>query len=245
MLVDVDVARGLGFADSTGGIEVTVLAESGREVTGHIALPDSGQTLAFEVREPAPEARPLCRSGTGSYWFRYLPGERTFYLQYNRCSEEAGRSIADFTREAMAAMDSLAIDRFVLDVRYNTGGSSGLLGGLMKEVAARHAAGRIGSCFVITGRATFSSAALDALDFRQATGALVAGEPMGNKPNRFGQLNSFLLPNSGLKVWYSTKKFNRVPGDPPLLQPDLAAEQTWDDYLAGRDPVLERILTAK
>lgn len=115
----------------------------------------------------------------------------------------------------------------------------------MKEVAARHAAGRIGRCFVITGRATFSSGALDALDFRRATAALVAGEPMGNKPNRFGQLNSFALPNSGLNVWYSTKKFILVPGDPPILEPDLPAEATWDDYLAGRDPVLERILAGK
>jgi hypothetical protein len=245
MLANADLARSLGFADSTGAVEITVMAESGDEFTGRLAVPDSGQAVAFEILEPAPEARPLCRSENGNYWFRYLPDERTFYLQYNRCREDGARSIADFTRDAMAALDSIAVDRFVLDVRFNSGGGSGLLGGLMKDVATRQAAGRIASCFVITGRATFSAAALDALDFRQATGALVAGEPMGNKPNRCGQLNSFVLPNSGLKVWYSTKKFNRVPGDPPILQPDLPAERTWDDYVAGRDPVLERILAAE
>lgn len=245
LLVNGDMARCLGLADSTGTVEMTVIAESGREVTCRVSLPDSGQAVAFEVREPAPDARPLCRTTAANYWFKYLPAERTLYLQYNRCREDAGRPITAFTREVTAALDSLAIDRFVLDVRYNSGGESGLLGGLMKEVAERHAAGRVGRCFAITGRATFSSAALDVLDFRQATGALVAGEPMGNKPNRFGQLNSFTLPNSGLKVWYSTRKFVRVPGDPPILAPDLPAEATWDDYLAGRDPVLERILAEK
>lgn len=245
LLVSGDMTRCLGLADSTGAVEMTVVAESGREVTCRVSLPDSGQAVDFEVREPAREARPLCQSMSAGYWFKYLPAERTFYLQYNRCREDARRPIAAFTREVTAALDSLAIDRFVLDVRYNAGGESGLLAGLVKEVAARRAAGRIGRCFVITGRATFSSGVLDALDFRRATGALVAGEPMGGKPNHFGQLNSFTLPNSGLKVWYSTRKFVRVPGDPPILAPDLPVESTWDDYLAGRDPVLERILAEK
>lgn len=125
-----------------------------------------------------------------------------------------------------AVLDAHPVDRFVLDLRYNPGGSSGLLSGLMREVAKRRSTGKIRRCYVITGRATFSAAALDTLDFRRATGALVVGESMGNKPNRFGELNYFVLPNSGLRVKYATKHFVRVDGDPPILQPDIPVELT-------------------
>jgi hypothetical protein len=66
---------------------------------------------------------------------------------------------------------------------------------------------------------------------------------MGNKPNRFGQLNVFTLPYSGLNVQYATKHFVRMEGDPPILAPDILIERNWDDYMAGRDPVMDRILS--
>jgi len=144
-----------------------------------------------------------------------------------------------------AGLDANPVDRFVLDLRHNSGGSSTLLNDLIQAVAERARAGDIGRCFVITGRSTFSAAALNALDFKVATDALVVGEPMGNKPNRFGQLNVFSLPYSGLQVQYATKHFVRVEGDPPILAPDIFVEGSWEDYVVGRDPVMARVLSSQ
>jgi hypothetical protein len=242
MLRLTDVIYGLGLSESEGEVKVEVITESGEEKTCTIELPPPGRQVEYEVREAPVENRPLYLSERAYYWYRYLDDSRTFYVQYNACHESPQRPMSKFTMEVENALDVQAIDRFVLDLRRNMGGSSTLLNGLIRAVAERKSSGHIKRCYVITGCETFSAAALNALDFRQATGALVAGEPMGNKPNRFGQLNVFTLPNSGLHVQYATKHFVRLPGDPPILAPDIPVEITWDDYLEGRDPVMERIL---
>jgi hypothetical protein len=84
---------------------------------------------------------------------------------------------------------------------------------------------------------------LNAINFRQlGTNPILMGEPTGGKPNSYGEIKSFPLPNSGLNVWYSTKFFQMAPGDPPSLSPDILIELTGMDYFAGRDPVLEAVL---
>jgi hypothetical protein len=245
MLGLVDVLYGLGISKSEGKVLVTVIAESGDEKSCLVALTKAGQKMEFEMRQAAAEHRPLYLSNMSNYWYQYLKDTRTFYVQYNACREDPLRPMSEFTLEVANALDACAVERFVLDLRKNLGGSSTLLNGLIRAVAERKSSGHIKRCYVITGRSTFSAAALNALDFRQATGALVAGEPMGNKPNRFGQLNVFTLPNSGLHVQYATKHFVRVPGDPSILAPDFPVELSWEDYLAGRDPVMERILVSE
>ena len=242
MLRLVDVVEGLGFTTEARSVTVTVLAEDGSEQRCRVALAGADLHPEFEVREPAADALPLYLSNQANYWSHYLEDARTFYVQFNRCREDPQRPMAGFTADVAAALDSLTVDRFVLDLRHNSGGGSTLLNGLIAAVAERKNAGAIDRCFVITGRATFSAAALNTLDFRRATGALVVGEPMGNKPNRFGQLSAFTLPSSGLQVHYATKHFVRLEGDPPELVPDLPVTLTWQDYLAGRDPALEVIL---
>jgi hypothetical protein len=43
-------------------------------------------------------------------------------------------------------------------------------------------------------------------------------------------------------VQYSTQYFEQVPGDPPSVEPDVAAPLSWADWSAGRDPVLAAVL---
>ncbi len=237
-----EILHGLGLSDSLGRVEIAVAASDGEQRACTLVVPTPGEAPELEISGPVGDDRPLYLSGTGNYWYRHLEPERTFYLRYERCREDAGRPMAGFTSEVAAYLDAHPVDRFVLDLRGNGGGSSGLLDGLIRAIAERKEAGEIGRCYVITDRATFSAACLNTLDFRRATGAAVVGEPMGNKPNRFGQANFLTLPNSGLHVQYATKRFVRMEGDPPELTPDIPVETTWEDYLAGRDPALERIL---
>ena len=237
-----DVYYGLGFTNSIGQVEISVIGEDGEETSCVVKSPRSDEKLQYETRDPADDKRPLHLSNNAHYWYNYIEEERTFYLQYNRCREDSQNPMKEFTEEVATFLDEHEINKFVLDLRHNSGGGSGLLNPLIGVVAERHTAGKINQCFVITGCATFSAAALNTLDFRGATGALVVGEPMGNKPNRFGQLNYFVLPNTGMRVQYATKHFIRMDGDPPVLEPDIPVRASWEDYMAGRDPVLEQVL---
>jgi hypothetical protein len=104
------------------------------------------------------------------------------------------------------------------------------------------AGGFAGPLCRVPGRDTFSAAILNACAFRQATAALVAGEPTGDKPNHLGEVRALLLPNTGLTVCYSTSRFQPLAGDPPTLPLDLPVSLSSEDYFSGHDPVLETIL---
>jgi len=96
-----------------------------------------------------------------------------------------------------------------------------------------------GDVIVLISRYTFSSAMTNAHQLKERLGAVLIGEPTGGKPNHFGQLDSFILPNSGLTVYHSTKWFQKVEGDPDAVHPDVLIEVGSEDFFAGNDPVLE------
>jgi len=119
------------------------------------------------------------------------------------------------------------------------------------------------------GRGTYSSAMLNVVELDHRTNANFVGEPPASVPDHYGQVASFLLPNSHVRIDYSTKHFPmtqlaageslsvgdwlgvlgyasaRFPfgdgGSVPFV-PDMLIEPASDDYLAGRDPALEAIL---
>jgi hypothetical protein len=97
--------------------------------------------------------------------------------------------------------------------------------------------------YTIIGRATFSSALMNAFDLKSRTRAILAGEPTGGKPNHFGQVSSFILPTSRVQVFHSTRFFRLTESDPQSLEPDIFVEITSQDFLEGRDPVLEAVWT--
>lgn len=177
-----------------------------------------------------------------AYWFQYLEDSRTLYVQYNQCREIEGQSFKDFSKQVLSFVDAHTVDRFVLDLRHNGGGNSTIAEPLIAGIKQRPGINRKGHLFVIVGRSTFSSAILNALQLKNETEAIFVGEPTAGKPNHYGEVKSLTLPNSGLKVSYSTKYFQYAKEDTPSFEPDHLVELEAADVLAGRDPALEIIL---
>lgn len=176
-----------------------------------------------------------------NYWFEYLPDSRTLYIQYNVCQDAPGLPFSQFTQTVKDYAAAHQIDRAVIDLRNNTGGSSGVFSPMLNWVQTDAYFSQRGRTFVITGRRTFSSGMINAWQLMYLTNAISVGEPTGGKPNSFGEVRSFRLPNSGLTVFYSTKFFTLLPDDPPYLSPQVPVEITSADYLAGRDPALDAL----
>ncbi len=197
-------------------------------------------TAPFLTRAPIP----LYRSRPASlfYWYEYLEPTRTLYFQYNRCQEMATLPLATFTQELLNFIDTHTVDKLVVDLRQNPGGNSGLLLPFINAIRARAQLNRAGKIYVGIDRGTISSGMFNAFDWQQRTSASLIGEPTGGKPNAYGEVKDFFLPNSNLHVVHSTRFFQLVPGDPPSLFPSVQVELLIEDYLAGRDPVLERAL---
>ena len=83
----------------------------------------------------------------------------------------------------------------------------------------------------------------NAIDFRRETNAILVGEPAGEKPNSYQENDEMKLPNSGLVVSYSTKYYKFLDEDAPAVMPDKRIDPNWLDFKAGRDPVMDWILS--
>lgn len=68
------------------------------------------------------------------YWFEYLQDAGVLYFQYNRASEMAGEGVAELGERLLAELEARDVDAFVLDLRFNTGGSVGPAQDLMVEL---------------------------------------------------------------------------------------------------------------
>lgn len=265
----VEVMHRERIADASGHLSVTCAKPDGKEFTldlppGRTAEPsresavEAGPASAEAASEPdrttsrrlvtaeaALHIPPLfCRKkGHPPYWYEYLPDTQTLYVQYNICRDVPTNSFGAFVKKLFATADAETVQRVIVDLRFNGGGTSSAVNPLLQALKARPAMNAKGRLYVLTGGGTYSAAMIAAHKFRSQLKAILVGEPPGNKPNHYGDINSFLLPSSKLKVTYSTKHIILMRGvDPESLEPDILVPSTLADYLEGRDRVLETAL---
>jgi hypothetical protein len=199
------------------------------------------------------------------YWSTYLEGTRTVYFQYNKGQDMETESLRGFADELFDLLDAHPAERLVIDMRHNGGGDEGPFWSFVNRLA-EHPLNEEGRLFVIVGRGTYSSAVLNVALLQRKTEAIFVGESPSSTLDHYGQFNSFLLPNSRIRVDYSTTYFTRslglgemaigdwlgafghssrrFPANDANLKPfvpDVLAEPTLDDYLLGRDPALEAV----
>jgi len=207
--------------------------------------PVTGDPGAFvSVYERAGVPRPLYEQDRQAfYWFRDLPERNAVYVQYNACREQEDRPFGAFVDEVFDLVDRSPETRLVLDLRFNGGGDEGVITPFIEAIKARSAFKEPGRLFVIIGRGTYSSALQNAITLSREYNATLVGEPTGGKPNQYGEVRHFDLPNVGIRVNYSTHYWRNYPdGDPLRLEPDVRAVVTIADLLAGHDPALEAAL---
>lgn len=178
------------------------------------------------------------------YWFEYLRDSKTVYVKYSRCKDQPREdSIKRFAARLFDFVDENPVERFVVDLRHNTGGNYHRNAPLIEGIAKRPQINRQGHLFVLTSRTTFSAATLAAIHLKQQTQVLIVGEPSRGKPNGYSDEKHLRLPKSGIEVNYSPLYRAAMPElDSPYLPVDLAVESSFADYRSGRDPVLDAAL---
>jgi hypothetical protein len=191
-----------------------------------------------------PRTLPLHLQGPATnYWNKYVAADRLIYFAYNACADDPRVGpFSTFAASTLAFVDQQPVDRFVIDLRRNSGGNSEIINPLIDGLANRPA--RAGRVFVIIGMHTFSSAMLNAMTLKRRLHATLVGGPTAGTPSGYGEVQTFALPRSGLVVQYSTKLFSNpdFPGD--AVEPDVPVKVVADDWFSGRDPALAAILAA-
>jgi hypothetical protein len=174
------------------------------------------------------------------FWFTYLPAEQTLYVRYLDCTDPAG--FAALTDQVFALAATHPVQRLVVDLRQNEGGDTAVFAPFLQrlQTSPLDHAGRL---YAVIDQGTFSSGMDTAIELASA-GATLIGSPTGGKPDSYGEIGTFTLPNSGLTFSYATQYFQAAaPGtDPASLMPSITIQTTFAQYAAGEDPVMNAIL---
>lgn len=202
-------------------------------------------TAGRSVPLAPPRVQPLHLSGPtqDAYWNKYVDSDRLLYFQYNACEDDPRVGpFAAFAASTLAFADQHPVDRFVIDLRSNQGGTSQIAQPLIDGLAARPAlAGRV---FVLIGRATFSSAVINASQLSARLHATLVGTPTGGNPNGYGEVKPFQLPRSHLAGQVSSKLFADPSFHGTTIPPDVLVHVRADDWFSGRDPAIDAVLAA-
>ena len=167
--------------------------------------------------------------------FTYLEASKTVYANFRTYDALPARAKALWT-----LVDEKAPSKIVFDLRQNGGGDPKLgRKHLVEELEKREKL----KTYVLVGNRTFDGAMNNALEFKSEARATLVGEPIGEKPNSYQEPGDMVLPKSRLVVSYATKYEELLPkGSPSTVTPDKVVVPTWDDFVAGRDPVLDWVL---
>lgn len=235
-LVDATVLHGLGIL-APGRDDFTFRTLDGRLRRVTLVAGSAGVPVA---QMPVRAKLPLYAERPDEpFWYTYLGPSRTLYVRYLQCMDPV--AFAQLTKEVFAIAASQPVQRLVVDLRGNGGGNSSVFAPFL-EALRTSPLNRPDRLFVLFDQGTFSSALLNALQLADATRATTLGQPTGEKPNSYGEIDSFTLRYSQISITYATKYFQMVSGDPAALYPSITIDTSYAAYAAGKDPVMDAVL---
>jgi hypothetical protein len=234
-IVTEEVLVGVGLTD--GGSARFAFADGRTETLDPVtasSFASVGSVLA-PLRRPAATQPTWLRFPERTQWLTTIDGGRAVYLGYRMTTNETWTVSRGLLRLAARP----AVRRVIVDARLNHGGDNttyGALLGAMQELAKRK------TVVLLIGRSTFSAAGNFAADVDAVPRVRLVGEASGGAPSQWGDSTVVEIPTPGLiaRVATSYQRF----GKPSALttRPDVAVQLTAEDFVAGRDPVLERAL---
>lgn len=252
MLPWFQVLEYFGFTEDKK-LSVSVLSNSGETLSVTIHLPaDLGEMLAVQ-----PVSLPLGWQDQKAFFReQYFENEHIYYIQYNRCwSREAEEdygsgasalfmpSFREFEKQVYPVLKKKEIDKLIFDIRFNKGGHASqgteFISKICKTLPKDH-----GDIFVLVGRVTSSSAINNTVDFMKSADVVLVGEESSGKPNYFGEVNRFVLPESRLIVSYPTRYYSLLDENLPSLIPQLLTPLSFEQFMKGIDPAIEAVRKA-
>lgn len=237
--------RAVGIIEDHRASSVPVELEFEAEIKSidlECAATQAGQRWVSFVQQ-LPQPWPLAyRKQSGYYASEFIAEHRAMYVAYNRCREAEDLPMARFVEFIMSKSDELDAQRIIIDLRFNGGGDETVIWPLWQALEKSDRFKDKGDIIGLISRQTFSSAMSNSHQLRDNCGAVLIGEPTGGKPNHFGQLSSFTLPNSGVSINHSTRWFQKVEGDPDAVIPDLLVPWRSEALFGGIDETLDTAL---
>jgi hypothetical protein len=188
----------------------------------------------------------------------YWADSGVYYVEFRSNESESGHSIGKFVAYVKREIVADRPRSVVIDLRLDQGGNFVTTARLMRNLA--NLTSSIERVYVLTSAWTFSAGNVSVALLKQHGGrkVTVIGELVGDRIRIWAEGGDMTLPNSKLDVGFATGLHDYThpcwrergcfwtmfffPMHLTTLDPDIRVPYTFDDYLALRDPVLDRAL---
>jgi tetratricopeptide (TPR) repeat protein len=261
------LAEGLGITETPRELRLLVENETGQRTEFSISpASPTGPNFMLRGMDIGPPGVPFASAFTGSegqnpaflkrldgnhnYWFEHDTEHRAIYMQFNLMADQEDESFPEFYRRMFKYIDDNAagIDKFILDLRFNDGGSGPIALPFINELIKRDGVNQLGHLYTLIGRRSFSAAVLLVAEMMLHTQTLLVGEPTGAAQNMFSDM-VFLgrLPHCNAPLILSSEYFNIAwpAGKNYMIPPHYPAQFSSSDFFSGRDPALEAIFAGE
>ncbi|MEP7254576.1 MAG: tetratricopeptide repeat protein [Ferruginibacter sp.] len=183
------------------------------------------------------------------YWYEYMPGEKTIYFQLNFVQDYAGRdNMKIFVAKLFASIDSIKPDKFIIDLRFNSGGDGSRINNILHQIIKRDDINQPDKLYVLSGRKSFSAAIMLLAALKEHTNATFVGEPAGAGFNHYGDAQEIELPNSKASCNISTLYHQcGKAGNKDRLEKNIDIPSRFSSaaYFNGKDPALDYIFNTR
>ena len=177
------------------------------------------------------------------YYKEYIKEHKTLYVRHSQIQDDS-IDIPTFYQEVFEFVNTNPVEKLVIDVRLNGGGNNYKNKPILTGILENKSINAPDKLFVILGRRTFSACQNLVNELDNYTQATFVGEPTSENINFYGDNTEVKLPNSNIPIRLSFAWWQDKPPweNAPWLAPDVAVDLRFEDYIQGRDPVLETIL---
>lgn len=191
---------------------------------------------------------PLHLRSRRAYWYAWLPEQKAIYLHMTHTTADGRgefRSFKEFYDHVFQVAEANAAEKFILDIRYNSGGDGTALIPFVHKFIRSSRFNEPGRLFTITGRKTYSAGVMLYDLMLKHTNTILVGEPAGAPRSSYGDAGTFHLKHSRLQVEISSVYWQLTnSADKSRYQPvDVPAVFASREYFSGADPAVDSILS--
>ncbi|MGF6929344.1 hypothetical protein QFZ48_004844 [Chitinophaga sp. W2I13] len=180
------------------------------------------------------------REQNKDYWYEYDSARKTIYFNFIRCNDDEQHPFAQFNEELFSKINSLHPGKIIVDLRFNSGGNSGVLRPFIDSIKHSYL-NKKAHFYVLIGKQTFSSALMNAVELKRYTNAILVGQMTSGNINHYGEVRGFRLPNTKIVIGYSTRYWENWKGKNGALMPDKAITYRSLNFINNKDEALEYI----
>lgn len=242
--------EGLGLAESADSLRLRLRLRSGEVLQEQISVSEEAPTLKL-----LPQTTPLLeRDRSRSVYPQELPN-RAIYIGLRQIASGSDGPLPDALDGALEAIRHSKPERVIVDLRGNGGGNYILARLFAQNLRAAAGTARI---YALTDEVTFSSAIVTLAWLRYESGARIVGSGPGDGERFYAEPLNIALPALATRLYLATQLHDWSRGctdmktcfwmnffyDVPAgsLEPDLAAQISFAQFLAGQDAALETAL---